>query len=107
MQFVSAEYRPADPSVPGPFPITWHTMEISPPRAIVPLGPLPEGDWIVRVSATFLDFLTTPTSIDSTERFFRVIVGAGARPVAAGARSDARGALRPMEQTRRNPRISS
>ena len=80
VQFVSAEYAPADASASGPFPITWHTMEISPPRAIVPLGPLPEGDWIVRVSATFLDFLTTPTSIDSTEQFFRVIVGSGVRP---------------------------
>ena len=80
VQFVTAEYEPADPSVQGPFPITWHTMEISAPRAVVPLGPLPEGDWIVHVSATFLDFLTTPTSIDSTERFFRVVVGSGARP---------------------------
>ena len=81
VQFVSAEYRAADPSVPGPFPIAWHTMEVSPPRPVVPLGPLPEGDWIVRITATFLEFqAASPAPPESTERFFRVIVGSGVRP---------------------------
>jgi hypothetical protein len=82
VQFVSAEYQPADPSLTGPFPIRFRTMEVSPPRSIVPLGPLPDGDWIVRVTAAFLEFAPTasPTPPESTERFFRVIVGPGTRP---------------------------
>ncbi|MES2211292.1 MAG: hypothetical protein V4515_14100 [Chloroflexota bacterium] len=72
MRYVIAEYQPGAAGVTIPFPISFRTLNVNPPRSIVPLGVLPAGDWLVRVVAYF--FTGTAGQEDGTvvERFFRV-----------------------------------
>jgi len=81
VRYVIAEYRPADPTLKGPFPIAFRTLNVSPPRSSVPLGPLPTGDWVVRIVAYFSTGIAGQESANVAERFFRVLAGRGAGPL--------------------------
>ena len=81
LRYVIAEYRPADSSLTGPYPIAFHALDVSPPRSIVPLGPLPTGDWIVRIVAHFSTGVAGQEDANIAERFFRVISGQGEGPL--------------------------
>ncbi|MBI3746286.1 MAG: hypothetical protein HY264_07135 [Chloroflexi bacterium] len=82
IRYVIAEYRPADPALKGPFPIAFRTLNVSPPRSIVPLGPLPSGDWVVRIVAYFSTGIAGQESANVVERFFRINAGSGPGPLA-------------------------
>lgn len=81
VRYVIAEYRPADPSLTGPFPIAFRALNVTPPRPVVRLGPLPTGDWVVRVVAYFSTGIAGQENANVAERFFRVIAGRGAGPL--------------------------
>ena len=85
VRYVIADYRPADPRLKGPFPIAFRTLNVTPPRAIVPLGPMPTGDWVVRVVAYFWTGVAGQEDANVIERFFRVIAGEGAGPLPSPA----------------------
>ena len=85
VRYVLAEYRPADPAVKGPFPIAFRTLNVTPPGSIVPLGPMPAGDWVVRVVAHFWTGVAGQEDGGAVERFFRVIAGEGAGPLPSPA----------------------
>ena len=78
---VLAEYRPADPTLKGPFPIALRSLDVTPPRNPVTLGPMPTGDWVVRVVASFSTGIAEQKDAGVAERFFRVISGSGAGPL--------------------------
>ncbi len=81
VRYVIAEYRPADPTLTGPYPIAFHALNVSPPRSIVPLGPLPTGDWVVRIVAHFSTGVAGQENANVAERFFRVVSGQGQGPL--------------------------
>ena len=81
VRYVIAEYRPADPSLKGPFPIAFRTLNVSPPRSVVTLGALPAGDWVVRIVTYFSTGVLGQEDANVVERFFRVISGAGGGPL--------------------------
>ncbi len=81
VRYVIAEYRPADPTLTGPYPIAFHALNVSPPRSIVPLGPLPTGDWVLRIVAYFSTGVAGQENANVAERFFRVISGRGEGPL--------------------------
>ncbi|MBI2763344.1 MAG: hypothetical protein HYX54_06290 [Chloroflexi bacterium] len=80
MRYVITEYVPGAPGLTVPFPIAFRTLNVNPPRSIVPLGMLPVGDWIVRV---VVYFSTGTVGQDGTfvERFFRVANSETAVPI--------------------------
>jgi hypothetical protein len=80
VSYVIAEYRPADPTAQGPYPIAFHALDVNPPSSTVPLGPLPAGDWVVRIVAGFGSPVEGQDA-NVSERFFRVISGAGEGPI--------------------------
>ncbi len=73
VRYVVADYVPGDPGVSVPFPISFRTLNVSPPRSVVALGRLPSGDWIVRVVAYFSTDTAGEEDATVVERFFRVI----------------------------------
>lgn len=78
--YVVADYIPAEGPVPTGFPIAFRSFSVAPPRSIVPLGPLPGGDWIIRVEARFV--AVDPAEDNPvTERFFRFTNSDTARPL--------------------------
>ena len=81
VRHVDADYRPADPTLAGPFPMAWRTLDVSPVRSVVPLGPLPRGDWVVRIVAGFSTGTPGQDVGSVTERFFRVLAGRGGGPL--------------------------
>lgn len=78
VRYVVADYAPADPTLTGPFPIDFRTLNVTPLRSTVPLGSLPAGDWVVRVVAYYSTGIAGQEDSNVVERFFRVIAGAGA-----------------------------
>jgi hypothetical protein len=81
VRYVVAEYRPADPTLNGPWPIAFHTLNVSPPRSVVVLGPMPTGDWVVRIVAYFSTGVAGQENANVVERFFRVISGRAEAPI--------------------------
>jgi hypothetical protein len=81
MRYIIADYMPGEPEVSVPFPISFRTLNVSPPRSIMPLGPLPRGDWIVRVVAYFSTGTAGQEDGTVMERFFRVINSDTAGPL--------------------------
>jgi hypothetical protein len=81
MRYVVAEYMPGEPGVTIPFPIAFRALNVSPPRSIVPLGTLPNGDWIVRAVAYFSTGTAGQEDGTVVERFFRVINSGTAGPL--------------------------
>ena len=81
VRYVVADYVPGDPGVSVPFPISFRTLNVNPPRSIVPLGRLPLGDWIVRVVASFSTDTAGQEDASVVERFFRVINADTAGPL--------------------------
>lgn len=86
MRYVLAEYAPSVPggaTSPIAFPIPFRTLNVSPPRSIVPLGPLPPGDWTVRIVAYFSTGQAGQEDGSVIERFFRVVTSESAGPIPA------------------------
>lgn len=81
VRYVVAEYLPGAPGVTLPFPVAFRTMNISPPRSILPLGTLPSGDWVVRVVAYFSTGSSGDDGGTVIVRFFRVINSATPVPI--------------------------
>lgn len=81
IRYVVAEYVPGAAGVAIPFPIAFRTLNVSPPRSIVPLGTLPSGDWVVRVVAYFSTGTAGQEDGTVVERFFRVINAETAVPL--------------------------
>ena len=81
VRYVVAEYRPADASVGGPWPIAFRTLNVSPPRPTVALGRMPPGDWSVRIVAYFSTGIAGQEDANVVERFFRVFAGRAESPI--------------------------
>jgi hypothetical protein len=81
VRYVIAEYRPADPTLSGPWPIAFRTLNVSPPRATVALGQMPTGDWVVRVVAYYATGIAGQENSNVVERFFRVLSGRAEGPI--------------------------
>ncbi|TAL09685.1 MAG: hypothetical protein EPO00_05555 [Chloroflexota bacterium] len=81
MRYVVAEYLPGAPGVTLPYPVAFRTVNISPPRSILPLGQLPSGDWVVRVVAYFSTGSSGDDGGTVLERYFRVINSAAPVPI--------------------------
>ncbi|MEO8468078.1 MAG: hypothetical protein ABI573_00260, partial [Chloroflexota bacterium] len=84
LRYVVAEYAPAVPgSTNGTvsFPIQFRTLNVSPPQSIVTLGPLPAGDWTLRIVAYFSTGQAGQEDGSVIERFFRVITSETTQPI--------------------------
>ena len=81
IRYVVAEYRPADLTLNGPWPIAFHTLNVSPPRSVVALGSMPTGDWVVRIVAYFSTGIAGQEDANVVERFFRVVSGRAGAPM--------------------------
>lgn len=81
MRYVIAEYLPGAPGVTLPFPIAFRTVNVSPPRSILPLGTMPSGDWILRVVAYFSTGASGDDGSTVLERYFRVVNSAAPVPI--------------------------
>ena len=84
LRYVVAEYAPAVPGATNgtvSFPIPFRTINVSPPLSVVPLGPLPAGDWTLRVVAYFSTGQAGQEDASVIERFFRVITSETTEPI--------------------------
>lgn len=84
LRYVVAEYGPAVEGTSNGtvrFPIQFRTLNVSPPRSVVTLGPLPAGDWTLRVVAYFSTGQAGQEDASVIERFFRVITSESNEPI--------------------------
>jgi hypothetical protein len=73
---VVAEYLAVDALGAEPTPLGLGEIDADPPQARLVLGGPPQGDWIVRILASFVTGLTGEEDDVVVERFFRVVNGA-------------------------------
>jgi hypothetical protein len=72
----SVEYT-ATRKLPATNPIKWFQDSLVPSARTLILGGLPDGDWVVRVTAHFDSFETEPVGELVTVTYFRILSGAG------------------------------